>query len=140
MLCTLYLSSSNVVYMSSMSDSAHHGFLPAHTVTCLTTQDQRENSDGGCNEVSKTVGNLAAVFSASDDSNLVLLLLQPQLKLVIEVKRLVPATKQLVPKDLCELLLQSFYVLQGKSLHPVASSCMFCLTDCSRYHYFRLHC
>ena len=46
------------------------------------------------------MGNLVAVFSSSDDTNLVLLLLQAQLKLVIEVKRLVPATKQLVPKDL----------------------------------------
>ena len=122
-----------------MSDSAHHGFLPAHTVTCLTTQDQRENSDSSSdgNEVRKTVGHLAAVFSASDDSNLVLLFLQAQLKLVIEVKRAVPATRQLVPKDLCELLLQSFYVLQGFSLRHVSASCMFCLTDCSRYHYFR---
>ena len=36
--------------------------------------------------------------SASDDSNLVQLLLQAQLKLVIKIKRLVPATKQPVSK------------------------------------------
>ena len=36
------------------------------------------------------------------------------------------------------VILQAFYVFKEFSLHQVTASCMFCLTDCSRYHYFRL--
>ena len=57
---------------------------------------------------------------------------------MVEIKRAVPDQNFLVPKDLCELLMQAYYVLQGFSKHDIQETCMFCLTDASRFHYLKL--
>ena len=72
-------------------------------------------------------------------SLLVVLFLQThKLKLVCEVKRSVPERVSAAEEDFCEVLLQAYYVLRGFSEYHVDTSCMFCLSDCSRFHYFRL--
>ena len=80
----------------------------------------------------------SCIVTASGDSNLVLLILQKQLKLLVEVKRAVPSRVALTPYELSELFLQAHYILQGYSDYCVRKTCLFCYTDCSRFYYFRL--
>ena len=78
------------------------------------------------------------IVAASGDSNLVLVILQKQLKLLVEVKRAIPSRVALTPYELSELFLQAHYILQGCSGYCVGQTCLFCYTDCSRFYYFRL--